>query len=88
MSKPQIDTEYQDTLICPHCGCEDTDPLESTGDEECGNIECGNCFNYYQYTRDIDITYSTSKISLREIKQEERESEKRKASVIQNLKNL
>jgi|GEM_PF-3920061 len=80
-----IDTKYQNNLICPHCGYEDKEPYEVTGDEENGNTECGNCGKYYQFTRYINISYSTFKTTLREINQEEKESEKRKEESIKYL---
>ncbi|SFJ63430.1 hypothetical protein SAMN02799624_05280 [Paenibacillus sp. UNC496MF] len=53
------DTEYKPNARCPHCGYEDIDCFEWSGDE--GDRECGHCSLPFSYTREIIIEYSTEK---------------------------
>ena len=67
----EIDHEYTDNMICPHCGAEDVDSWEYlSGEEQLGYVECGDCGRTYNAERNISITYSTY-----EIRSEEHTSE-------------
>lgn len=48
-------------IKCPYCGYEDEDSWEF--DQEEGTTECKNCEKEFNVTRNIEVTYSTSKIA-------------------------
>jgi len=55
----EIDHEFTENIVCPHCGHEFMDCFEfpNTGTDECS--ECGGEF---EYEREVIVTYNTSKI--------------------------
>ena len=64
----QIDLDYTDEPVCPHCGAEMADAWEYQlldGDSEV--VDCGRCGQQYKMTRNIDVTYSTAKPSQQEV---------------------
>jgi len=52
--------EYENNIKCPYCDHEDTDSWELEEDES--EWTCGSCDETFNVTRDISVTYSTSKI--------------------------
>lgn len=56
-----IDCEYTREIVCPHCGREQSDPNDITGDNEDGDTECGWCEKPFRWHRHVEITYSTEK---------------------------
>ena len=52
-------TDFEGEITCPWCGDVGMDSWEAADE---GTHECGNCLNEYEHTRDVDVTYSTSKI--------------------------
>lgn len=54
----QISTQYTTEPICPHCGHRVRDSWEL---DEDGTYDCGECGEEFNYTKNITITYSTSK---------------------------
>lgn len=55
---------YENQIKCPYCDWEDRDSWEFTEDE--GEQTCGKCEKEFNVTRNVDITYSTSRISCKE----------------------
>lgn len=53
------DTDGTDEAVCPYCGHEIMDSWEYSRDD--GEIECGQCCQEFNYTRNVSVTYSTSK---------------------------
>lgn len=53
------DTSYAEGMICPYCGHENSDSFEFIEDE--GERECENCGKIFEYTREIEIRYTTTK---------------------------
>lgn len=62
MSCEEIETDYTDKPVCPHCGYEKSDAYELFGpaddDAEC---ECGYCGAEYKIVRHVSVSYSTKK---------------------------
>ena len=56
--EPEIETQYTKEAVCPYCGCEVSDSWEF-GDHDTHDCDCGETF---AITRDIDVTYCTSKM--------------------------
>lgn len=56
--------EYEKNIKCPYCDHEWEDSWEFTDDE--GTHECHECGKEFNVSRDIDITYSTSRIDCEE----------------------
>lgn len=54
-----FDHEGTDEIVCPHCDHVHRDSWEFSGDD--GEIECYECGEKFHYTRDVYVTYSTSK---------------------------
>jgi DNA-directed RNA polymerase subunit RPC12/RpoP len=57
-----LDTSFTELATCPWCGHKDRDSWEL----EDGEYECGECGKSYEVYREVEVTYSTSKV----IKQE------------------
>ena len=53
--------EYEKLIKCPYCNYEDQDSWEFTEDEET-QVTCGRCEKDFNVSRQIEVTYSTSKI--------------------------
>lgn len=60
--------EYTDEIVCPWCGYEHYDSWEHVNPE--GKIECDDCEKIFEYSRAIDITYSTFRNLTEEEKKE------------------
>jgi len=58
------DIDYESNFKCPCCGYIDYDAFELSSDE--GEKDCGNCGTTLKYTRDVEITYSTSVVKKNE----------------------
>lgn len=56
-----MEYKYESNIKCPYCGWEDQDSWEF--DQEEGTTECGGCEREFNVTREIEVTYSTSKIA-------------------------
>lgn len=56
--------EHTQYIICPYCGHEDYDSWEFKGeDREEREHECAQCGQYMIASRDVEVYYSTRKIS-------------------------
>ena len=49
---------FSPNIVCPYCGWENMDSFEAHEGEQ----DCPDCGNKFSMGRDVDITYSTSKI--------------------------
>ena len=58
----EIEHEYTNEIVCPYCGYECSDSWEFDSNNNCGTHECGDCGEEFEWERNIDIDYSTSKI--------------------------
>ena len=57
----EVETDNEDVIICPYCGnrIEDDDGwFASKGD---GEYECDECGKTFNFTANIEVTYSTSR---------------------------
>jgi len=54
-----IDCEYTDSIVCPHCGRKEMDSGERR--PEWGQDTCDGCGKSFTWSRNIEITYSTEK---------------------------
>lgn len=59
MEDEEIDCEYTDEIVCPHCGHEFRDSFEYP--EYVEEIECYQCEGKFSMNRNITITYCTEK---------------------------
>lgn len=57
MSK-EVEHEYTNEVVCPHCGEELMDSWELY---EEGEYQCDECGEEYHYERNIIVTYTTRK---------------------------
>lgn len=55
------DTEDTEYMVCPHCGYADYDSAEFRNDED--TRDCGGCGLEFSYTREVQITYTTEKVT-------------------------
>ena len=53
------DINYTSEIICPWCGDERSDSWEDSDED---THYCENCENEYSHTRNVEVTYCTSKI--------------------------
>ena len=62
MSK-EIETQYQQNIVCPYCGYADKDSWEVEFENLEGTTEqeCGNCEKTFIVTKQAEITYSSNK---------------------------
>ncbi|MGW5955862.1 hypothetical protein [Bacillus mycoides] len=54
------DVEYEEHLTCPYCGEKDVDAWERSQDND--TIDCSKCGSEIEYSREVEITYSTKPI--------------------------
>lgn len=57
MEEKEIDHEYTDEIVCPHCGYEHTDSWERESNS--GDAKCHHCSKDFFYERNISVSYST-----------------------------
>ena len=56
-----MEHNYESNITCPYCGWEDNDSWEF--DQEDGTVECGGCEKEFNVSRNVEVTYSTSRIA-------------------------
>jgi len=56
----ELKTALEDNATCPYCGHIEINSWELCGDD--GTNICGRCEKEYNFTRNVEITYSTSPI--------------------------
>jgi sarcosine oxidase delta subunit len=54
-----IDCEGTDEVVCPYCGYVHSDSWELGGDS--GEDRCSGCEKFFSWTRNVSVSYSTSK---------------------------
>ena len=59
--KEEIDHEYTDEIVCPHCGYEFGDSWELGDGEDIGELDCDGCGKNFYAERIITVNYSTRK---------------------------
>ena len=57
----EIDHEYTDEVVCPHCGYEFSDSWEMPESDDA--VDCPDCHEVFSMERNIEITYVTKKNS-------------------------
>ena len=55
----EIDHEYTNEVVCPHCGYEHRDSWELS---DAGEHECDNCGEPFLIERIVSVTYCTAKL--------------------------
>jgi hypothetical protein len=58
----EIDHEFTDAPVCPHCGVAHEDAFE-WADE--GERACWKCKGRFRWEREVEVTYSTEALSQR-----------------------
>lgn len=53
-----IDHRLTRNIVCPHCGHEHRDSWEMP---DGGDMDCYECDREFRYSRDVTVTYSSSK---------------------------
>lgn len=56
---PEYDYEYSDEIMCPYCGTTQCDSWEAS---ETGKEQCDACGGVYEYSREVTVSYSSSKV--------------------------
>ncbi len=56
-----IDHEFTDEIVCPHCGNEGQDSWECSDE---GESVCEECRKGFDFVRNTSVTYSTFKKAL------------------------
>lgn len=59
------DKDYENNLICPYCGYENTDSWELPDDDE--EYECGRCGAIISYERVITVEYNSAPVKPPEV---------------------
>lgn len=59
-SSTEIDHDWTDEPVCPHCGAEQRDAWE-WGQDDDGETDCGACGREFSYTRHISVNWTTRK---------------------------
>lgn len=55
-----IDCRHNHYPVCPYCGHDHPDAWEL--DSDSGEMNCGVCNRAFSYSREIEVTYSTSPV--------------------------
>jgi len=56
--EPKFNCEYQEDIVCPHCGDKDTDH-EVDYDEECQEFSCGACEKKFDIVVHKEVSFSS-----------------------------
>jgi DNA-directed RNA polymerase subunit RPC12/RpoP len=51
-----------DEIVCPYCGHVHGDSWEYGGDSECFEVDCAECEKKFDVTRNVSVTYTSSKL--------------------------
>ena len=66
----KINRENTNEITCPYCGYKIGDSWEYNSEEE-GEINCSGCSRKFNFSVNITVDYSTSKINCEELEQKE-----------------
>lgn len=55
----ELKTTLEQEMICPYCGYVQIDSWEIPGDD--GIVECVRCEKEFDFTRNVEVTFSTSR---------------------------
>ena len=66
-SHGEIEHDCTDEITCPYCGYEFSESWEYGRDH--GEIECHECDKSFTYSRDIQVTYATSRMEGDEVEE-------------------
>lgn len=65
--KEDIEDLYSENEVtCPYCGYQSGDSVEYPND---GEEKCSQCGGKYNYSRDVDVSYSSNPIQSKDIKE-------------------
>ena len=82
----EFDTNYTDEIICPWCGTEFEASYEFfEGSTECRVVKCDECGKSFDATRHISVDYSTSKVTVPELRRRAIDEEERRRKAIADL---
>lgn len=56
----EIDHDYTEEIVCPHCGFEYSDSWDFSQDFD--EIDCEECGKEFEFAREVETTYSTAKV--------------------------
>lgn len=59
-----MEHKYESNVKCPYCDWEDQDSWEF--DQDSGTHTCGSCEKEFNVEREVEVTYSTSRIDCEE----------------------
>lgn len=57
----EIETDFEDEIICPYCGNRMQDDEGYFAQQGEGEYECDECGKTFNFTANIEVTYSTSR---------------------------
>jgi transcription elongation factor Elf1 len=59
----EIKHRYTRNMVCPYCGHENMNSWDyMSGEEDLGEVECGECGKDYEAQRIVTVEYKTEKI--------------------------
>lgn len=59
-----MEHNFESNIKCPYCDWEDNDSWEF--DEDSGTLTCGDCGEEFNVERNVEVTYSTTRIDCEE----------------------
>mgnify|MGYP002521752005 CR=1 FL=1 len=59
----ETETEYEDDIVCPWCGYRMQDDDAYFVSEQSGEYDCPECGKMFHFDADIEVTYSTRRVS-------------------------
>lgn len=57
----EIETDFEDEIVCPYCGNRMQDDEGYFAQQGDGEYECDECGKTFNFTANIEVTYSTSR---------------------------
>jgi transcription elongation factor Elf1 len=62
MAKQEIETSGTYQIICPYCGCEQSNSWEVSPDKNDFSYDCEECDKTFQVSREVLVSFTTSKL--------------------------
>lgn len=85
----EIDCDFTDNIVCPHCGCQHEDCGEYFDrSEETTRISCEECGVDFEVSRSFSVSYSSSKIDHEAEAREEAERKRERAAQIEKCRQF